>query len=46
MKMKRNDILRKNYLVLIIFNIELKRYTKYKILVLDNTIRFKNQSLS
>lgn len=43
--MKRN-ILRKNYLVLIIFNIELKRYTKYKILVLDNTIRFKNQSLS
>lgn len=45
MKMKRN-ILRKNYLVLIIFNIELKRYTKYKILVLDNTIRFKNQSLS
>lgn len=45
MKMKRN-ILRKNYLVLIIFNIKLKRYTKYKILVLDNTIRFKNQSLS
>lgn len=43
--MKRN-ILRKNYLVLIIFNIKLKRYTKYKILVLDNTIRFKNQSLS